>query len=132
MILIDSNIWVFAENINADEHDLAARKVQEAVDSISYGINAVIVSEVFHALSRFLGAEDAGRRTRNIIEHPTAQWIEFSASVVKESLDLAVQKNIRINDALIAQQALGMKAPVLTDNVKDFRKVKGLKVMKLR
>ncbi len=132
MIVIDSNIWIFAENISADEHGPAAKKVHEVVDSTSYGINTVIVSEVFHALSRLLGAEDAGRRTRNIIEHPTAQWIEFSASAVKEAIDLSVQKKLRINDALIAQQALELKAPVLTDNVKDFRKVKGLKVMKLR
>ena len=62
MIIIDSNIWIFAENDTANEHTIAAQKVQQVVGSTSFGINPVIVSEVFHALSRLLGAVDAGRR----------------------------------------------------------------------
>lgn len=46
------------------------------------------------------------------------------------AIDLTAQ--LRINDALIASQALDAGARVLTDNVKDFKKVKGLKIDPLR
>ena len=52
--------------------------------------------------------------------------------MVKGAIELATQNKIRINDALIAQQALELRASILTDNVKDFRKVKGLKVIPLK
>lgn len=133
VIIIDSNVWIFAENATADEHKIAAHAVQKAVGGQTvFGINAIIVSEVFHALSRFLGQDEAKSRTLNIIEHPSAEWLAFSLFTVKTAVTLSASRKIRINDALIASQSLEMKARVLTDNVKDFKKVKGLKLIKLR
>ena len=34
-------------------------------------------------------------------------------------------------DAMIAQQALKLRVPILTDNVKDFRKLPKLKIIPL-
>lgn len=132
MIIIDSNIWIFAEDDTAREHRMAARKVHEVVNSTSFGINPVIVSEVFHILSRLLGVVDSGRRVTNIIEHPVAQWLGFSVETAKGAISLAAQSKIRINDALIAQQALDVGAAILTDDVADFKRIKGLKVVPLR
>jgi predicted nucleic acid-binding protein len=83
-------------------------------------------------LSRILSSEEAFRRTVNILEHPLAQWLEFSSETVISAIKLSKESRIKINDALIAQQALAMKAAVLTDNIKDFENVKGLKIIPLR
>lgn len=132
MIIIDSNVWIFSENATADEHKVAAHAVYKVVGQTTFGINAIIVSEVFHALSRLLGQDDAKSRTLNIIEHPSAEWLAFSVPTAKAAITLSAYRKIKINDALIAAQTLSLKASVLTDNIKDFKKIKGLKLIKLR
>ena len=48
-------------------------------------------------------------------------------------MDLSYTANIRINDAIIAQHVLDSGAEgIFTDNLKDFRKVTGLKIIALR
>lgn len=132
MIIIDSNVWIFSENENSDEHELAAKRIKDVLDSGNFGVNVVITSEVYHILSKFLGTADASGRMTNIIEHPRAQWMEFTDEVVINAIKLSNAVQLRINDALIASQALQTGASVLTDNVKDFQKVKGLKIIPLR
>lgn len=132
MIVVDSNVWIFAENETATEHRMAADVLHRMLGTTGLGVNVVIVSEVFHALSQLLGITDASRRVNNIVEHPSVQWLDFRVPVVKEAMALSTQTKMRINDALIAAQAIELKAKVLTDNVKDFRKVKRLRVLPLR
>lgn len=132
VIVIDSNVWIFAEDQNSDEHEKAAKKVRDVVSTVGFGIDAIISSEVFHALSRLLGPGDAGRRVVHIVEHPAAEWLHCRMGTMAQAITLATHSNLRINDALIAQQALESKAAILTDNVRDFKKVRGLKVVALR
>lgn len=132
MIIVDSNIWIFSENANSDEYEIATQKLKEIFANDSFGINVIITSEVFHILSKVLSTEEATLRITNVLEHPLAQWLDFSSEVAIDAIRLSKESRIRINDALIAQQALTMKAAVLTDNLKDFEKVKGLKVIPLR
>ncbi len=66
------------------------------------------------------------------MDGPNAVWVDIADTVARRAIDLAFKADMRINDALIAQQALELGVPVLTDNVKDFKKVKGLKITPLR
>lgn len=132
MIIVDSNIWIFSENVNSEEYEIAAQKLKDIFAKDSFGVNVIITSEVFHTLSRISSSTEASLRIINILEHPLAQWLDFSPEVAIDAIRLSKESKIRINDALIAQQALTMKAAVLTDNLKDFEKVKGLKVIPLR
>lgn len=131
MIVIDSNVWIFAEDASTDEHRRAASRVEEAIRSGEFGINPIIASEVFHRLSHVFGASVARARLTDIVEHPAARWLVVSVDVVKRAMLLAERAKLRINDAVIAQQATEAQASVLTNDLKDFRKVKGLKVIPL-
>jgi predicted nucleic acid-binding protein len=51
---------------------------------------------------------------------------------LKNAVALASAKGLRINDAVLAQHCLEQDMELLTDNVKDFRKVVGLQVAALR
>lgn len=132
MIIIDSNVWIFAEIKDMPEHTAAVSAIQSLISSGEIGTNVIVLSEVFHKISKLYGSPIAVERVRAMQLHPVVVWISFNQKTAVNALNLAEETKLRINDALIAQQALEMKAPVLTDNVKDFRKVKGLKVMKLR
>ncbi len=132
MIVIDSNVWIYAESTNSDIHQKAVQKVREFLDSDAFGINSIIVSEVFYKLSKIIGDREAHSRMKHILEHPSVQWLDFSIDTTTKAMDLSLKTKVRINDAMIAAQAMSFKAPVFTDNIKDFGKISGLKVMPLR
>ena len=50
MIIVDSNIWVFAEVESAPEHSAAAATLRDALSTEGVGLNVLVASEVFHAL----------------------------------------------------------------------------------
>jgi predicted nucleic acid-binding protein len=131
MALIDSNIWIFAENSNADEYTMA-RNAIEKYASVEFNINTVTVSETFHKLSKLIGKTESHKRVSHMIDDPNAVWLDITDTIARRAIDLALEVDIRINDALIAQQALEFNLQVLTDNIKDFRKVHGLKIIPLR
>ena len=131
MIVVDSNVWIFAEDASSDRHGIAAAALKRTVESDEIGLTPIIVSEVFHSLSRIAGPGVARQRVMDILEDPSCAWLSLTAQTAKAAMILAEKSSVKINDALIAQQAIEIKASVLTDNVKDFRKVRGLKVIPL-
>ncbi len=132
MIVIDSNIWIFSEIKDAPEHSKAIRAVADAVGREQVGINPVILSETYHMLCKYYQRSQVGQRLSVILDHPSVEWLTLQRGTCSVAMKLSAQAGIRINDAMIAQQALDMKASVLTDDVRDFRKVKGLKIIPLR
>ena len=131
MVLIDSNVWIFSENSSADEYAVA-RSAIEKYASIEFNINAITISETFHKLSKLIGKAESHKRVSHIMDDPNAVWVDITDTVARGAIDLAFKADMRINDALIAQQALDIGVPVLTDNVRDFKKVKGLRIISLR
>jgi predicted nucleic acid-binding protein len=132
MIIIDSNIFIFGEMAEAPERDAAISKYKEAVSRGTIGTNVIILSETFHKSQRINGRESASLRIRDILDHPSVQLLEFGAETIIRATKLARDFQMGINDALIAQQAIETGASVLTDNVKDFKKIKLIKIMPLR
>lgn len=130
VIIVDSNIWIFAESESAPEHALAVDALQRHL-SEGLAINAVIFSEVFHHLKRIFGGV-AKERVQKIITHPAVGWLDFGADDALAAMELCDAHELKVNDAMIAQQALREGVAVLTDNTKDFKRVKGLKVVSLR
>jgi len=131
LTIIDSNVFIFAEIKTAEEHQMSIKKIKDACDSGSFAINAIIVSELFHKLSKLLDPKEAYSKVRGILENPFAQWLDMSSEMAATALNLSLKNHIKINDALIAQQGLEFGIPVLTDD-SDFKKIKGLAVVWLR
>jgi len=132
MIILDSNIWIFAESVDSEEHEAANKKVKDILSLDKFGINVIIVSEVYHILSRIFGREVAASRIRNILEHPSAEWLELQEQIIIGAINLSRNAQININDAIIAEQSLRLGAALLTDNLKDFKKVRNLRLVPLR
>lgn len=131
MILVDSNVWIFAETKGTPEHYLAIEKLKRYLKN-GVAINLIIFSEVFHKLSVLFDTAIARKRVETIIRHPSVEWLELTKQQAEFAADLAEKKLLRINDALIAQQALEFNLHILTDDVKDFRKVQKLQILPLR
>lgn len=131
MIIVDSNIWIFGEIANIPEHEPAVKGYASLIKKDTVGINAIIASEVFHKLSRLFEADTAYSRVINMLQNPSIEWLELGRNTTINAVRLARNAQIKINDALIAEQALELHAKIFTDD-RDFNKIKGLKVIPLR
>lgn len=132
MILVDSNVWIFGAKEDVPEHKLALRRLSELLPRNEVAINPIIVSEVFHKIFVMHGSAEAKRKTDAILQHPLINWLTFTKTTTTKAVALAGATGLRINDAMIAQQAIDMNLSVLTDDAKDFGKVKKLRVISLR
>ncbi len=132
MILIDSNIWIFAENDKAPEQKQASEKIRKIIDTTEFGINPIITSEVFYKLNYILGKDEAHKRMINILDHRSAKWLDVPLSTARKAINLSFNSEIKINDAIIAQQAIDFNISLLTDNVKDFKRIKEINIITLR
>lgn len=131
LIFVDSNIWIFLNVETYPEH-LPTKVKISSLRQQGFAANVIVISEVFHKLSLLLGKREALMRGLKILESRDVAYLPIEDETVRDAIRLSLEKNIRINDALIAQQCLDMKVPILTDNLKDFKKVKGLKIIPLR
>lgn len=132
MIIIDSNVFIFGETIGAPEREDAIAMYKKAVEEDRVVTNTIIISEVFHFAQKIIGREGAFLRVRDIIGHPSIDFFELGPETVLRAARLSRDFQMRINDALIAQQAIETGAAVLTDNLKDFSKIKAIRVIPMR
>lgn len=132
-IFVDSNIFIFAEIGQFKEHVMAVSKLNALSRRDLFVMNTIIASEVHYKLGRLLGWVEAERRTENILRSPFIIYEAIFRDTVSSALSLATRKNIKTNDAIIAQHCLDLGVgEILTDNVRDLKKVKGLEVIDLR
>ncbi|MFA4820231.1 MAG: PIN domain-containing protein [Candidatus Aenigmatarchaeota archaeon] len=129
MIFVDSNIIIFSEMTEYPEHKIAVEKLSHTSQSGIF-INDIIISEVFHKIFKLIGHDTAVKRVKNILSSKSFIYVPIEKETFEKAVELT--KYVRINDAIIAQQVIDLKSSLLTDNVKDFRKIKGLKIIKLR
>ncbi|MGD0728841.1 MAG: PIN domain-containing protein [Candidatus Micrarchaeaceae archaeon] len=132
MIIVDANIFIFGETELAPEHEMAILKYKRACESDRIGTNAIILSEVFHFSRKISGLGGAAYRVENILNSSFVDFLDFTPESMIKAVKLARDFQMRINDALIAQHAIQNDASILTDNVKDFKKIKSIKIIPLR
>lgn len=131
MIIFDSNIWIFGEITEAPEHDAAVKAYEATLKREPIGINPIVVSEVFHKLSRLFDTDTAYQRVSKIVQSPSIEWLDIDRTTAMNGMRLAKTYGLRINDALIAAQALDYGVALFTDDG-HFSRIKDLKVVPLR
>lgn len=123
MIFVDSNIFIFANIKDYPEYETAKEKIEKIVETDTLAVNPIIVSEVNYKLYRLLGSKESLKRTLKILSSEYVNYIPIEKNTVTGAVNLSYSKNIRINDAIIAVHVLDSNAGLLTDNVKDFKKI---------
>lgn len=132
-ILVDSNIFIFANIREYPEHDIAKAKIKQLIDDHRLIVNAIIISEVQYKLFRLLDKEESFHRTNKILTSSYVDYEPIGYDTILKALEPSFKSNIRINDAIIAQQAIDLNVDgIFTDNVKDFEEIADLKIFPLR
>ncbi|CAG0988878.1 hypothetical protein METP1_02187 [Methanosarcinales archaeon] len=89
-------------------------------------VNTIIISEIQYKLFRLLDQEESYNRTLKILNSKHVGYEFITQSTILKALELSYNSNTRINDAIIAQNAMDLDVEVFTDNIKDFRKISNL------
>jgi predicted nucleic acid-binding protein len=131
-LLVDSNIFIFANIKEYPEHSVAKAKLKDLVKTHKLLVNTIIISEVHYKLYRLLGEEESFNRTQKILYSKHVNYEQVEQSTILEALELSHNYNIRINDAIIAAHANDLNVSLFTDNVKDFEKISNLEIVPLR
>ncbi len=66
-ILVDSNIFIFANIKEYPEYSIAKAKIKELIKAHKLLINTIIISEIQYKLFRLLGDEESHKRTLKIL-----------------------------------------------------------------
>ncbi len=132
-ILVDSNIFIFANIKEYPEHDMAKARIKQLIDDHKLIVNAIIISEVQYKLFRLLDNEEAFQRTKKILTSSYVDYEPIGYDTILKASEFSFKSNIRINDAIIAQHAIDLNVDgIFTDNVKDFENSLDLKIIPLR
>lgn len=129
--LVDSNVFIYAEVAEFEEHRTAVSALERARTSL-ISTNAIVMSEVHYKLGRLLGWKEAERRCSNIIRSAFVVYEPLFKQTMSRAFAISRSYNTTTNDALIAQHCIDLGDRLLTDNMKDFKRIQGLEVTGLR
>lgn len=132
VILVDANIWIFAEMSDYPEHGKAKLLIEKLLLEDIIATNVIVVSEVYYAIARMVSPAAAKERILSILASDKVRYMPIPKETAVAAAGLAESKGLRINDAMIAQQALDEHTTLLTDNARHFKKVGRLKLMPFR
>lgn len=118
MILLDSNIVIYAaDSARADAVRFVAEN-ETAVSAISY-----VEALGYHDL-------DVVERQRLEAFFDTEPTFELDPLVLDRAVSLRQRRRMSLGDALVAATALVHDLPLATNNLKDFRNIPGLQIVR--
>jgi predicted nucleic acid-binding protein len=133
LFFIDSNVFIYSQVKDLPESELAKAKLDEVKKRGEIAVNAVIISECFYVLSRFIGDEEAAKRIGLFLESSKVVYLSIEKTTLSKAIQLAVAHKHKINDMIIAQHALDAKADsLLTDNTNHFSGIPELTTQNMR
>ncbi|MFH1761552.1 MAG: type II toxin-antitoxin system VapC family toxin [bacterium] len=119
--VLDSNIVLYYLNAALD------KKVRQFVDqTVLEGTSISIITRI-----EVLGFQGHTDNKYKVAKELLNQFAEYSLNndIVKKTISLRRQYSIKIPDAIIAATALNIGFSLITRNVKDFKKIKDLKII---
>jgi predicted nucleic acid-binding protein len=135
-VVLDSSIVITAERKSLPVPQLV-EAIQTAHGEIELSLSPVTVAELVHGIYRARTQEVSQRRREYIDElvnlmplHPVTLQTAYLVGQI-EGQEAAKGNVLPFNDLLIAAAAIEQGYGVLTENLRHFEKIPGLRVLKL-
>ena len=129
LAMLDSNVLVYA--ITEDYPDtnrhkkclaLLERGLKGDLNHI-LTVNPIVIIEVFSVLKKLLGSDEAEYRISALLRSRRLGFLSISREACQNSVQWAKEKNIPINDALIAASMLQHADLIYTIDEEHFKKL---------
>lgn len=135
-VVLDSSVVITAERKNLAVSQLI-ETIQGAFGEIELSLSPVTVAELVHGIYR-ARTKDVGERRRQYIDelvsltplHPVTIETAYLVGQI-EGQEAARGNVLPFNDLLIAAAAMEQGYAVLTENLRHFNKIPGVRVVKL-
>jgi tRNA(fMet)-specific endonuclease VapC len=124
--LLDTNICIYI--INEQPAQVLQRVIQAGRDSLA--ISTVTVAELAFGVAKSTRADSRAKLENFLSKFPILDWDQNAAWVygnVRKNLEAKGQR-IGERDLLLACQALALDATMVTNNIREFERVEGLKL----
>ena len=135
-VVLDSSIVITAERRNLPVPKLV-ESIQTACGEIEVALSPVTVAELVHGIYRATNPEASQRRREYIQElvnlvplRPITLETAYLVGQI-EGQEAAKGNVLPFNDLLIAAAAIEQGYAVLTENLRHFEKIPGVRVLKL-
>lgn len=130
MIMLDTNVFIYANIKTFPEHEPCLKILQEKLKTGELiAVNLIVASEAFHILSRLLSPKEARYRVEGLLESRRTHFLQVTEDAFREAMNASVDKNIGINDAVIGASMKQNKIEtILTTNERDFKRLEWVKI----
>jgi predicted nucleic acid-binding protein len=129
LAMLDSNVLVYAiieDYPDTNRHKkclaLLERGLKGDLNHI-LTINPIVIIEVFSVLKKLLGSDEAEYRISALLRSRRLGFLSISREACQNSVQWAREKNIPINDALIAASMLQHADLIYTIDEEHFKKL---------
>jgi predicted nucleic acid-binding protein len=135
--LIDSNVLVYAMVTNYPTKQLHERclcllekGLKGELDYI-LALNPIVVVESFSAMRKLLSCREAESRISALLRFRSLAFLDISKEACRTSVQWAKEKNVPVNDALIASCSMDNAEVIYTMDEEHFGKLKeyGIKIV---
>ncbi len=130
LALIDSNVLVYALVTNyptVQLHEKCVALLEKGLKGeLNYvlALNPIIVAEVFSVVRKMLTCDEAESRVGSLLRLRRLAFLTISKEACQLSIQWAKEKNIPVNDALIASSATQHAELIYTMDEEHFTKLK--------
>jgi tRNA(fMet)-specific endonuclease VapC len=124
--LLDTNICIYI--INEQPAQVLQRLIQAGRESLA--ISTVTVAELAFGVAKSTRADSRGKLENFLSKFPILDWDQNAAWAYGNVRKVLEDKGQRIGerDLLLACQALALGATMVTNNIREFERVDGLKL----
>ena len=127
--LVDSNIIVYAMVKDYSDNRLH-QKCLEFIEKglrgkldCTLALDPIIIAETFSVLRKTLDCNDAEFRVNTLLRSDRINFLSTSKEACQNAVRWANEKNVPVNDAMIAADALEYSAPVYTMDEEHFKRL---------
>lgn len=134
LAIVDSNVMVYAMIKNypdKERHEKCLALLERGLKGeLNYilTVNPIIIVEVFSVLRKLVSCNEAELRISAILRSRRLGFLSISKEACQTSVQWAKEKNIPINDAMIAANMAESAKLIYTVDEEHFKKLEGYNV----
>ena len=128
--VIDSNVIVYAlikDYPDKELHEKCLKLMEMGLKGeLGYilAVNPIIIVEVFSVLRKLLNCKEAEQKTNSLVSSLHLGFLTISKQACKTAIEWAMEKNIPVNDAVIAACMMEYAGLIYTVDEDHFKKLK--------